>query len=36
MKGVEVNGVLMSSSRGEIVFWMDGEVGVVTFVSKEW
>ena len=36
MQGVEVNGVLMSSSRGQVAFRMDGKVGVVTFVSKEW
>ena len=35
MEGIEVNGVLMSLSRGEVAFWMDGDVGVVTFVSKE-
>ena len=34
-EGIKVYGVLMSLSRGEIVFQMDGEVGVVTFVSKE-
>ena len=35
MEGVEVYGVLTSLSGGEIMFQMDGEVGVVTFVSKE-
>ena len=35
MEGVKVDGVFMSLSRGEIVFWMDSKVGVVTFVSKE-
>ena len=36
MEGVEVDRVLTSSSRGQVAFWMDSEVGAVTFVSKGW
>ena len=35
MEGVEVDGVLTSLSGGQVAFWMDSEIGVVTFVSKE-
>ena len=35
MEGVEVDGVLTGSSGGQVTFWMDSEIGVVTFVSKE-
>ena len=36
MEGVEVNGVLLHACRSEISLWVDGEVGVVALVSKEW
>ena len=36
MEGVEVDGVLLHACRSEILLWVDGEVGVVALVSKEW
>ena len=36
MEGVEVNGVLSSSSGGKVSFQMDCDIGVIAFISKEW
>ena len=36
VEGVEVNGVLSCSSGGKILFWIDHDVWVVTFIGKEW
>ena len=36
MEEVEVNGVLSGSSRGKVSFQIGCDIGVVTFISKEW
>ena len=36
MEGVEVNRVLSGSSRRKVSFQIDCDIGVVTFISKEW
>ena len=36
MEGVEVNGVLSGLSGGKVSFQIDCDIGVVTFISKEW
>ena len=35
MEGVKINGVFSSSFRGKVLFWVDGDVGVVALVGKE-
>ena len=35
MEGVEIDGVFLSSFRGKVLFWVDGDVGVVALVDKE-
>lgn len=36
MKSVKVGGVLTSKSESHVAFRMDGEVRMMTFVSKKW
>ena len=35
VEGVEIDGVFLSSFRGKVLFWVDGDVGVVALVDKE-
>ena len=36
MEGVEVDRVFSGLSSGEVVFWINCDVQVITFISKEW
>ena len=36
MEGVKINRVFSSSFGGQVSFWVDGDVGVVALVGKEW
>ena len=35
MEGIKINGVFSSLFRGKVLFWVDGDVGVVVLVGKE-
>ena len=35
VEGVKINGVFLSLFRDKVLFWMDGDVGVVALVGKE-
>ena len=35
MERVKINGVFLSSFRGKVSFWVDGDVEVVALVGKE-
>jgi hypothetical protein len=36
VEGVEIDGILLCTCRGKIFLQVDGEVGVVALVGKEW
>ena len=35
VEGVKIDGVFLSSFRGKVSFWVDGDIGVVALVGKE-
>ena len=35
MEGVKIDRVFLSSFRGKVLFWVDGDIGVVALVCKE-
>ena len=35
MEGIKINGVFSSLFRGKVLFWVDGDVGVVALVGEE-